>query len=348
MHILQNTLASATDESGTLVIHLLNQCNLHCRHCYMNAVSHHGTMLPFDLVHRALQDAVSLGIRTVHLTGGEPFLYPEIEKLLKSLTRPLQFQLFLSTNGTKIGTEQRQWIKDAHAGVQISIDGPEEYHDRFRGMSGAFAASTETIRALVSDKINVAAVITITRENKDMLPWIAEWARTNKVERVSVQPLQAIGRGSQISDSMLSEPEMLTLFSRLSDLGHKYSDAGLRFSLHYKARSFLLEHPCAAYVCNGARCHRLVSKEIKRLIIREDGTVLPEIATLNPQFALGNLNQTNLPELIRRYFNDGYTVFQEFCRKIYAEVIPQSTSPIIPWDEIVSERSWKPSNQAVA
>ncbi|HKF02917.1 MAG TPA: SPASM domain-containing protein [Candidatus Sulfotelmatobacter sp.] len=136
---------------------------------------------------------------------------------------------------------------------------------------------------------------------------------------------------------------MCKLFASTSDLGHVYAKTGLHFSLHYKARSFLLEHPCAAYVCNGAHCHRLVTKEIKRLIIREDGTVLPEIATLNPRFALGNVRETPLPDLVKSYFSSGYAAFQDFCRDIYRDVVPASTSPIIAWDEIVSERSWNQS-----
>jgi len=306
----------------------------------MSAVSTSGNSLPADLVCRALTEAEFLGVRTVHLTGGEPFLYPDLRGVLAFAAQQRQFQLFVSTNGTRIGPEEVQWMKTARAGAQISIDGPEQYHDRFRGMPGAFAQACRAIRLLVSEDLPVTVVVTITRDNLDCLPWLAEWALRHHVGRISVQPLQALGRGSAIADSKLSEQQVCTLFARLSDLGHAYANTSLRFSLHYKARGFLLEHPCAAYVCNGAGCHRLVSKEIKRLIIREDGTVLPEIATLNPRFALGNISDAPLPDLVKKYFADGYVDFQNFCRAIYREVIPASTSPIIPWDELVSERSW--------
>ncbi len=307
----------------------------------MSAVPNGGAMLSVDLVRRTLSEAKLLGIRTVHLTGGEPFLYPELRTVLEFAGQQQDFQLFISTNGTCIDTVKAEWIRAAGAGAQISIDGPEDYHDRFRGLPGAFAASTHAIEALVAAEVPVTAVVTITRDNLDCLPALAAWALRHQVGRISVQPLQAVGRGTHIADSKLSEQQLGMLFARVSDLGHSYAGAGLRFSLQYKARSFLLEHPCAAYVCNGARCHRLVSKEIKRLIVREDGTVLPEIATLNPRFALGKIQDAPLPELVKNYFRDGYAAFQDFCRAIYDEVIPESTSPLIPWDEIVSERSWQ-------
>lgn len=343
MRVLESGLAASTSESGVLVIHLLNRCNLHCRHCYMNAVPDGGNILPADIVCRALQEAKLLGIRTVHLTGGEPFVYPEIHRVLEFASGLRDFQLFISTNGTRIGSHEAQWMKAAGAGAQISIDGPEEYHDRFRGMKGAFAASNNAIQMLVAAGVPVTVVVTITQDNLYCLPSLAEWALGAGVERISVQPLQAIGRGGHIADAKLSEQQMCKLFASTSDLGHVYAKTGLHFSLHYKARSFLLEHPCAAYVCNGAHCHRLVTKEIKRLIIREDGTVLPEIATLNPRFALGNVRETPLPDLVKSYFSSGYAAFQDFCRDIYRDVVPASTSPIIAWDEIVSERSWNQS-----
>jgi hypothetical protein len=100
-----------------------------------------------------------------------------------------------------------------------------------------------------------------------------------------------------------------------------------------------MEHPCAAYVCDGSHCHRQVDKEIKKLVIREDGTVLPEIPTLDYRFAIGNLHQGTLTDLLARYFADGYVQFDRLCRTIYQELIPSWSSPFVPWDEIVSQRS---------
>jgi MoaA/NifB/PqqE/SkfB family radical SAM enzyme len=160
------------------------------------------------------------------------------------------------------------------------------------------------------------------------------------VGRISIQPLQRLGRGARIGNKQLSEDQMCELFVRLSDLGYAYGARGLRFSLYYHARDYLLEHPCAAYVCNGERCHRHVAKEIKTLIVREDGTVLPEIPTLHPRFSLGNALNFPLVDLVTRYFDDGYAEFHGLCDRTFAEIMPNYHAPIVPWNEIVSERSW--------
>jgi len=335
-----NNLISETYQSGVLLIHLLNRCNLFCQHCYMDAKTHGDIFLPKDLVIRSLEETTRLDIGTVYLSGGEPFLYPDLESILSAVTHIHKYELMISSNGTTINNRILPLLKNCKACVQISFDGPEEYHDQFRGRKGAFAATCEGISKLINAGITVSLVSTLCRDNINFLPWIAHWAFSHGIDHLTIQPLWQLGRGYDIRDRKLNEKEMGDLFLQLSDLGHNYKDKGLNFSMVYRNRYHLLEHPCAAYACDGKKCHRKIEKEIKKLVIKENGTVLPEIATLNPCFALGNIYENNLEELVKRYFKSGYDDFNHFCQSVYNEVIPNATSPIIPWDEIISERSW--------
>lgn len=328
------------ERSGVLHLHLLDRCNLHCEHCYMNAAGNGTRSLPLFLVLRCLGDAERLGIRTVYLSGGEPFLYPGLDAILDTLPgRP--FQPVVCTNGAGIGRERAQRVKASGASIQISIDGEEAYHDAFRGMAGAFRASARGIHEFVQAGVAVSVVITVCQANRNCLPWLAGWAADHGVERVSVQPLQKLGRGAAIASERLTDDQTCELYLRLSDLGQAYRSRGLRFGLNYRARNYLMEHPCAAYVCNGTGCHRGVAKEIKTLVVREDGTVLPEMPTIDPRFALGNAQEAGLDELVARYFREGYADFHRLCRTVFEDVMPGFESPIVPWDEILSERSWE-------
>jgi len=328
-------------ESGVLLVHLLDRCNLHCQHCYMDAAPGRDTFLPLELVLRSLGEVERLGLRTVYLTGGEPFLYPDWPAILAFAAHQQAFKLVICTNGTRIGPAEAAQVQAGGASINVSIDGEETYHDRFRGMPGAFRATCQGIQTLVAAGVAVTAVVTICQDNLGCLPALAEWALKMGIERISVQPLQKVGRGAEIRQRKLSDEQMCDLFMLASDLGYAYRPRGLTFSLNYRSKSYLLAHPCAAFVCNGAQCHRKVTKEIKTLVIKEDGTVLPEIPTLNPRFALGNLQEATLVELVTRYFADGYNDFHRLCRMAFDEIVPGFTSPIVPWDEIVSERSWR-------
>lgn len=333
-------LSPIPHQPGILLIHLLNRCNLHCRHCYMEATPSSNSCLPIDLVIRCLGEVEQLGIRTIYISGGEPFLYPELSEILAFISRQKNCNFYISSNGTLIGKEEANLLKNAGANVQVSIDGPEMYHDKFRGNKGSFSCSSKGIQELVSVGVPVTVVTTICNDNIQWLPWIAKWAVDIGVEHISVQPLLQLGRGSKIYDKKLSEEHLNDLFLQLSDLGSSYHSQGLRFSLVYHTRRFLIEHPCAAYVCNGANCHRKVSKEIKKLVIREDGTVLPEIPTLNYRFGLGSVYKNSLNELVSNYLKNGYKQFEHLCRTVYDEIIPSWKSPLVPWDEIISMRSW--------
>lgn len=326
------------EQSGVLHIHLLDRCNLRCDHCYLDAAADRHCSLPLELVLRCLGETEALGVRTVFLSGGEPFLYEGFSTVLKSLPgRP--FYAAVCTNGTRVGPVEAAAVKESGAGAQVSIDGDEDYHDRFRGLPGAFRAAARGIRELVGAGVPVSVVTTICRDNLQVLPWLANWAAAHGVSRVSVQPLQRLGRGAAIEDRLLTEDEMCSLYLTLSDLACAHRANGLRFTLAYRARDYLIEHPCAAYVCNGEGCHRRVKKEIKTLIVREDGAVLPEIPTLDPRYALGNVREAPLPDLVARYFREGYAAFHELCRAVFYEVVPRYQAPIVPWDEILSTRS---------
>jgi Fe-coproporphyrin III synthase len=324
---------------GVLLIHLLDQCNLLCQHCYMDASPKRHTRLPLELALSSLKDVEKLGIETIYLSGGEPFLYPQLPEVLATAAQQSRLNVYIATNGTLIGPDEAELLKGYGVNVQVSIDGPQAFHDSFRGVKGAFSRASRGIEALVEAGVPVTIVVTICRNNRKVLPWLSSWAEKMGVDQISVSPLLQLGRGAKIHYKKLSEEELSDLFLQLSDLGNIYRSRGLRFSLACRTRHFLLAHPCAAYVCNGLNCHRKVVKEIKKLVIRENGTVLPEIPTLDDRFALGKLQDGTLAELVTRYFEDGYAKFDLLCRTIYDEILPNWTSPIVPWDEIISERS---------
>lgn len=335
--------ATLTQQTGVLLIHMLNRCNLCCKHCYLDAGPNSESFLAVDTVYRTLKEAGKLGFNTVILSGGEPFMFPDFCDVLRFASRLDDLDLYVSTNGTLIGSGEAEALKRARTNVQVSIDGPEEFHDSFRGCTGAFARARQGIEVLINHEVPLTVVMSVSLDNIEFLSWLAWWALGVGADRVSVQPILHVGRGSQIGAKALSSDQLSDLFLRLSDIGHTYRATGLRFSLAYRSKSFLMAHPCAAYVCKGIGCHRRVEKEIKKIVIREDGTVLPEIPTLDPRFSLGSLSDGSLEELISRYWLNGYSQFHHLCKTVYEENVPTWEAPIIPWDELISERSWTAS-----
>jgi MoaA/NifB/PqqE/SkfB family radical SAM enzyme len=322
------------------MIHLLGRCNLKCLHCYMEASPLRTDRLPVELVTAAINAYSELGIGSVYLTGGEPLLYPDLRAVIGAAASNADLKITLCTNGVLFRSEMIAFLKSAQVEVNVSVDGEAAYHDWFRQLPGAFRLTERNVRALAEADVPVTIITTISQDNLACVPRLVAWAANAGARTFRVQPLLKLGRGLQIADKRLTDNQLNRLVMQLSDLANTYRARNLACGMIGVTRRFLLAHPCGAYVCNGLSCHRGVEKEIKKLIIREDGTVLPEITNLNHAYALGRLEDGPLSMLVDRYFNEGgYERFDRLCRSTYEEVLPSWKSVMVPWDQIVAERS---------
>ena len=73
----------------------------------------------------------------IHLSGGEPFVYPEIVDLISYIKKSGLF-LAITTNGTFLSKHAEEIIRMNVNRIHISIDGPKEIHDKIRGVKGTF------------------------------------------------------------------------------------------------------------------------------------------------------------------------------------------------------------------
>jgi Fe-coproporphyrin III synthase len=331
--------------SGTLMIHLLGRCNLECAHCYMEGSPSRSERLEIGQVLGAISECEALGVTSLFLTGGESLLYRELDTALEACSEVPGLRVTVCTNGMLVKERDAARFSDLGVDVNVSVDGDPEFHDGFRRRKGAFRATEKGVRVLVEAGVAVAIVTTITRANRESLARTVGWAAEVGANRVLVLPLLKLGRAVEIADQCLGATEMDQMLLQLSDLANAYRPTGLACRLNGVAtRRFLMAHPCGAYVCNGAQCHRGVSKELKKLVVREDGTVLPEMTNISRRFAMGNIRDAPLAMLVQRYLEQGHARFDALCRATYNEVLPQWNSTIVPWDEIVASRShtWHP------
>ena len=92
-------------------------------------------------------------ISSVILRGGEPFLFPEIIKLLEYIDSKGIF-ISIDTNGTLLKKYAADLVRIGNIHITISIDGPEEIHDKVRGMKGCFRKIREGVDRLIEVEKN--------------------------------------------------------------------------------------------------------------------------------------------------------------------------------------------------
>ena len=65
--------------SGTL-------CNLRCHHCFISCApdNHAFALMKFAQFKHYLEESVKLGVKEYYFTGGEPFINPDILKILEA------------------------------------------------------------------------------------------------------------------------------------------------------------------------------------------------------------------------------------------------------------------------
>jgi cyclic pyranopterin phosphate synthase len=122
-----------------LRISVTDRCNFRCTYCMPKEVFGHDyrfldrkELLNFDEITRVARAAVSLGVRKIRLTGGEPLVRRDIEQLIAMLSR-LDAELTLTTNASLL-PRKAQALKDAglHR-ITVSLDAMDD--PTFRAMN---------------------------------------------------------------------------------------------------------------------------------------------------------------------------------------------------------------------
>jgi len=137
-----------------LMINLTEKCNLTCKHCYItnkNLVD-----FPLEKLKEVISEFYMLqGIKVI-LTGGEPYLYSNLEELLTYLL-DFPIQKLMLTNGVLIKQkpELLNLLKQNYFDIYVSIDGLESTHNDFRN-ANCYQDSIEGIKLLLENDITTS------------------------------------------------------------------------------------------------------------------------------------------------------------------------------------------------
>ncbi len=121
-------------------ISVTDRCNFRCTYCMPKEIfgrDHvflsRNELLTFEEIKRLAEIFVSLGVRKIRLTGGEPLLRKDIELLISLLAQIPDLEIAMTTNGALLA-EKAGLLKDAGLNrVTVSLD---SVNDRiFRAMN---------------------------------------------------------------------------------------------------------------------------------------------------------------------------------------------------------------------
>lgn len=146
-------------------------CNLVCTYCLTESGPKvaRRELDPATMLDLA-REARELGFTGIGITGGEPFLVPDLPELLREMSRVLP--VLVLTNGTlfqRAMLDRLEILRDADVTLQISLDHPEpEANDVMRGPEN-FRKVVEAVPELLARGIRVRIATTLEEEDADDL-----------------------------------------------------------------------------------------------------------------------------------------------------------------------------------
>jgi len=204
-------------------LHLTEQCNLRCKHCYQQGCRPDEMSLSeITSVIDEISDMLTDWKETHHIdftssfnvTGGEPFLRRDFFNVLEELKNK-GFDTFILSNGTLIDRDKADALaKLAVKGVQVSIEGSENIHDAIRG-PGSFSSSIKGIRNLLEAGIPVTLNTTLSDMNASCFTDVIDLASSLGVQRVGFSRLVPTGRGGDMLSTMLSREVLQDLYNTI-------------------------------------------------------------------------------------------------------------------------------------
>jgi len=167
-----------------LRISVTDRCNFRCVYCMPKDVYGrdfpflpHAELLTFEEITRIAGVFVRLGVRKIRLTGGEPLLRRNLERLIEMLAALGDVDLTLTTNGALLAKKARALRDAGLARVTVSLDALDD--PTFRAMNdvdfpvdrvlhGIDAAATAglaplKINAVVKRGMNEHAIVPLAR-----------------------------------------------------------------------------------------------------------------------------------------------------------------------------------------
>jgi len=213
-----------------LRVSVTDRCDLRCLYC----MSEHMTFLPkaevltLEELDRLASTFVTLGVRKLRLTGGEPLVRKGFMTLVASLARHLRSggldELTLTTNGTQLEAHAADLARHGVRRINVSMDTlkPDLFRTLTRGgdLARVVAGVDAALAAGIAVKINAVA---LKADNAGELPHLIQWAHARGCDITLIETMPMGEVDQDRTDQFLSLQAVrreLSSFWTLEDIPH--------------------------------------------------------------------------------------------------------------------------------
>jgi hopanoid biosynthesis associated radical SAM protein HpnH len=217
-YLTKKTLQGRRRYPLVLMLEPLFRCNLRCAGC--GRIREYSDILDQTLsLEECLASVKEAGAPVVSITGGEPLLYPEIDKLVENIVRQKRF-VNLCTNGLLLEKSLPRFKPDPRLFFVLHMDGLAATHDKLAERQGVFETAVAAIKAARKAGFQVLINTTLYKgtdieEIKQLFSLLSS-IPVNGIMLAPAFSYEAVGGGS-----FLSRQEMQAAFKPLYGLRRK-------------------------------------------------------------------------------------------------------------------------------
>lgn len=319
-----------------ITIEITQQCPNQCVHCSSLSCLSKTTRLSLPNVFEMIDDALSLGCKSISVSGGEPFLHPDLMDIIRYIhkngAKCVVYTSGITIEGGKPVSVPRHLLGIIHGMVEkyvVNVEAAdEETYDQIMGTSfHGFNMVKQFISDAVSMGENVEAHTVPMKLNYRQIPDIVNMCNSLGVSRVSFLRFVPQGRGlSNIHNLLLNENEMKEARLLMSEcvansnvgirLGIPFSDCSNRTDCQTGTEKLVVRYDGNVYPCeafkNEFSCNMIHSmpdnvKHNKLRDIYTDSAFLQEVREANKVFQCLNTCET----CVNQYFRNQLLISDE-------------------------------------
>ena len=302
-------------------------CNLKCQHCGSRA----GKPRPDELTTAECLDVVrrlaGLGTREITLIGGEAYLRADWTEIVAAIRRHGMY-CAVQTGARNLTDERLAAAVEAGLqGLGVSIDGPPELHDRFRGFPGSYDQAISALVRARAAGLRTSVNTTIGAQTLPHLPAILDAIVGVGATHWQIQLAVPMGNAVDHDEILLQPFQLAELMPLLARLYHRGIDHGVLITAGNNVGYFgPYEHLWRSHAGEGFHWSGCTAGQTV-IGLESDGTVkgCPSLSTAG--YSGGSVRDVPLEELWatseRLRFNGTRSVddLWGFCRGCYyAEV----------------------------
>ena len=220
-YLTNKKMSGAEKYPLVMLLEPLHACNLTCTGCgrireYKSTINEKLT------VEECLKAVDDCGAPIVSLCGGEPMIYPELDRLVKEILDRKK-HIYLCTNGMFIRKRLKEFKPTSRLFFNVHLDGLEKTHDICVERDGVFREAIEGIKAAKAAGFLVTSNTTVYKETDiEEIADLFAYLQTLGVDGHMISPAYSYA-AVMTKEIFMSRDEIRDKFKQASKLLERYN-----------------------------------------------------------------------------------------------------------------------------